>query len=242
VGLRPSKATPRWSPRVRILAATFGLLVFLTGCGAIDSDTAEAPTAATATDSQPTSEDGAAPLVPEERAVLTVPLSLNIVVEAGSVDSELSSARTVDEVETIGAALNSIWAQADLHFSPITVQTIEIPRDVLEGIRFGSTTEFFGQVNQTFFPEHQQAINGFYVPAAFGVNGFTPQGSNLFFVVDDPSVPSSHEVGHILGLHHDLTDPSKLMFSGTSGTGLTELEQTVARYSALGLFPQNGNP
>ena len=175
-----------------------------------------------------------------------MPLSLHVVVEAGASDSDLSSTRTVDEVQLIADQIGNIWSQANIIFDPITVQQIEIPTPVLQGILLGNTDQFFAQVNTTFVVENAQAINGFFVRSAFGVNGFNPQGSNLFFVVDEPSVPdervSSHELGHVFGLHHDPVDPSQLMFSGTNGTGLSSLEQTVARYTAIGLFPQDAAP
>jgi hypothetical protein len=82
-------------------------------------------------------------------------------------------------------------------------------------------------------------INGFYVARAAGVNGFTPTGSTVFFVVDEPSVHdervSSHEIGHILGLRHAADDAGRLMFSGTNGMTLTGQEEDVARYGAEGL-------
>jgi hypothetical protein len=58
-------------------------------------------------------------------------------------------------------------------------------------------------------------------------------------VIDEPSVfdrrVSSHEVGHMLGLHHVLDDPGRLLYSGTNGMSLTEDEATVARYFARGI-------
>ena len=47
---------------------------------------------------------------------------------------------------------------------------------------------------------------------------------------------SSHEVGHILGLHHVLTDSNRLLFSGTNGMALTDEEAAVARYVAQGIL------
>ena len=62
----------------------------------------------------------------------------------------------------------------------------------------------------------------------------------MFFVTDTPSVHhervTSHEIGHILGLHHTLDDSGRLMFPGTNGMELTVEEITVARYVAQGLL------
>jgi hypothetical protein len=178
---------------------------------------------------------------PAPQTPMTVPLSLHVMVEAGETASELSSTRTLDDLTTIANGMAVIWRQADFVFDPVNVHRIEVPRAVLEGIVLGDTGEFFAQVNRTFLVEDAEAVNGFYVRSAFGVNGFNPQGSTIFFVVDEPSVHdervSSHELGHILGLHHDVEDRGQLMFSGTNGTTLNAREQAVAQYVAEGLFP-----
>ena len=166
--------------------------------------------------------------------------------QTGEPTSTLSSRRTVEEVAEIAERMGEIWAQADVIFDPVNVNLLEIPEPVLLGISLGDTSLFFEQVNSTFVPQNPQAINGFYVRSAFGVNGFAPIGSNVFFVVDEPSVHdervSSHEVGHIFGLNHDTEDRTQLMFSGTNGTGLSAVEQTVARYGTQSLFPQGIDP
>ena len=80
----------------------------------------------------------------------------------------------------------------------------------------------------------------FYSQSIGGPNGIAPFGTRLFFVMDTPSVRdervSSHELGHILGLHHVQDDPDRLMFSGTNGMTLTQEEVTVARYFAQGIL------
>ena len=84
------------------------------------------------------------------------------------------------------------------------------------------------------------ALIGFYVPDAGGANGFAPLALRTFFVSDVSTVHdervSSHEIGHILGLHHALEDQDRLMFSGTNGMTLTADEIAVARYVAQGLL------
>ena len=143
-------------------------------------------------------------------------------------------------MEVIAEGVQEIWQSADVEFGPIHVESVAVPPDVLEAItRSGDTTLFFEQVGQTFDVPEPGLINGFYVASAAGVNGFTPVGSTVFFVVDEPSVHdervSSHEIGHILGLRHATDDAERLMFSGTNGMTLIDQEMEVARYGAEGL-------
>jgi len=177
----------------------------------------------------------------ERRSSLPIALSLYLVVDAENAASELSTDRTAERLAQIAADVGGIWAQADITFDPITIDEIEVPSEVIEAIALRRDTgPFFDQVGLSFDVPDPGLVNGFYVSAAGGVNGFTPLGSRVFFVVDDPTVyderVSSHELGHIFGLRHDLEDPDQLMFSGTNGMGLTNQEQEVARYGAEGLL------
>ncbi len=224
------------SPTVRgRLIIALGLV--LAGCGVDDGRAS-----ATAQTTEATVVD---------RPVQRVPLSLYIVLdesdEADDSDRQnanagsRSSRRTVDEVTDIAEQVNTIWAQADIVFEPVVVRELVLPRDVLEAIVLsGDTDRFFDQVGRAFDVPDPGAVNGFYVSEAFGVNGFTPFGSRVFFVVDRPTVNdervSSHELGHIFGLHHEPDDRGRLMYSGTNGTVLTRQEQQVARYGVQGVL------
>ena len=133
-----------------------------------------------------------------------------------------------------------IWAPANIAFEPITVAAITAEGDVLDALASGISSPFIEQLGTDIDVPEPGVINGFYVADAGGPNGFNPFGSNIFVVDDDPTVRdervSSHEVGHILGLHHALDDPSRLMFSGTDGTTLSSEERTVAAYAARGVL------
>jgi hypothetical protein len=173
------------------------------------------------------------------REPITVSLSLYVVSDAGD-DSGLSTQRSVAAVETIASDISPVWAQADVIFDPVRVIEIDMPTDVLTEIATtGETEAFFAGAGRTFDIPETGDINGFYVRQAAGVNGFTPITSRVFFVVDQPSVNdrrvSSHEIGHIFGLHHELVDQTRLMYSGTNGELLTDVEQAVARYGAQGI-------
>jgi len=177
----------------------------------------------------------------KSRPPVPVPLSLYLVIEADNPGSLLSSGRTTAGLEDIATNVGGIWEQAGIEFDPISIAAIEVPAAVIEAIVLrGDTRPFFDQVGLSFEVPDPGVVNGFYVVAAAGVNGFTPSGSRVFFVVDEPTVyderVSSHELGHIFGLRHDLEDADQLMFSGTNGMGLNTQEQEVARYGAEGLL------
>jgi hypothetical protein len=219
----------------------FGLLLFLAACSsgsgaAIVTDT---PSTTVVSSTAVVADTAADPEL--DREELRLPLSLYVVSEAGDVDNGLGTRRTSAEVETIAAEIGPIWSQASVAFDPVNVIEIEMPTDVLAEIAAtGRTDAFFDQVGRTFDLPGAGAINGFYVRDAGGVNGFTPIASRVFFVADEPTVNdrrvSSHEIGHILALHHDPFDPDRLMFSGTNGETLTVEEQQVARYAAQGIL------
>ena len=46
---------------------------------------------------------------------------------------------------------------------------------------------------------------------------------------------SSHEVGHILGLEHNLSDQGRLLYPGTNGMALTLEEVEIARETTSNL-------
>jgi hypothetical protein len=176
-----------------------------------------------------------------EREPITVSLSLYVVSDADAdTESGLGTQRSAADVEAIVADIAPVWAQADVVFDPVRVLEIEMPADVLAEIATtGGTDAFFAGAGRTFDIPEAGDLNGFYVREAAGVNGFTPIASRVFFVVDEPTVNdrrvSSHEIGHIFGLHHELVDQTRLMYSGTNGELLTDIEQAVARYGAQGI-------
>jgi len=164
-----------------------------------------------------------------------LPVSLYVV--ASQSDGGVSSTRTVDEVIEIGDRMAEIWLQAGIVLEIDVVGEIIVPDDMVRAVDQRDGRAFLlGADGGLFEIPDPGAVVGFYVPAAGGVNGFTPLLSRAFFVTDRPTVHdervSSHEIGHILGLHHALDDPGRLMFSGTNGTALTADEIVVARYNA----------
>ena len=133
-----------------------------------------------------------------------------------------------------------IWSQANIRLELHTIESVEVPEGILKGMLAGNLGPFFRAIGDSITFPQSSTINGFYIRSVGGPNGINPFRSRTFFVIDEPSVfdrrVSSHEIGHILGLNHVLSDSGRLLFSGTNGMTLTEDEATVARYFAQGII------
>jgi hypothetical protein len=173
---------------------------------------------------------------------LTLPLSLYIVDEAGaSPTSEMSSRRDTESLEQVLERMQTIWDQAGIELALGSIARIGAPADALSDLGRGDTTAFLnGLLDGGIEVPNPGAVNGFYVGSLGRINGITPVGTRLYFVTDEPSVHdervSSHEIGHILGLHHEISDSERLMFSGTNGMELADEEVATARYIAQGII------
>ena len=171
-----------------------------------------------------------------------IPIALHVVTDAdGGVGSSLSSTRTVDDVAAIADLVGTIWREGGIALDIQGVHEIDVPADVLLPLAQGDTDAFLrAAVEGRFAVPDPSVINGFYVRDVGGVNGVAPAGTRTFFVVDEPTVHdervTSHEIGHIFGLHHATEDPDRLMYSGTNGMDLTELEAAAAVYGARGVL------
>lgn len=174
--------------------------------------------------------------------IVELSISLYVVDEAGGkARSGLSSQRDVDSLTAVLQDMQLIWDQAGITLDTATITRIEASTEALTALSLGDTGAFLNDVysGATEVP-NPGAINGFYVRDLGGINGVAPFGTQVFFVTDQPTVHdervSSHEIGHILGLHHARDDSGRLMFSGTNGMALVEAEVSTARYTAGGII------
>ncbi|MEA2025913.1 MAG: hypothetical protein U9O18_04415 [Chloroflexota bacterium] len=179
----------------------------------------------------------------DEASLDPIKLSLSLYIVDGAEappTSELSSRRDVESMEQIHQKMQAIWGQAGIELVVGSVARIVAPADTLIDLSQGNTAAFLsGVYDGGIEVPDPGALNGFYVRSLERINGLTPIGTRVFFVTDEPSVHdervSSHEIGHILGLHHEARDSSHLMFSGTNGMELTDDEIWTARYVAQGI-------
>ena len=174
-------------------------------------------------------------------APIQLSMSLYVVdIDEGAPESALSSQRTLAELNDIAERMQTIWDQAGIELVVETIERIEAPAEAVSDLSRGETATFLnGVYSGAIAVPATGSINGFYVRSLGGINGIAPIGTRVFFVTDDPSVHdervSSHEIGHILGLHHAIDDSERLMFSGTNGMALSEVEIGTSRYAAQGI-------
>jgi hypothetical protein len=172
---------------------------------------------------------------------ITLPISMYLLVDdIENPNLDISTSRTEDGLMTILENMNIIWSQSNIELSLNTIATVEVPEAVLEDIIAGDFSSFFAALadGSISLPDTAQ-INGFYAKNIGGPNGIT-LNNQVYFVNDEPTVNdervSSHEIGHMLGLHHHLVSPNRLMYSGTNGTTLSDEEIIVTRYFADGFL------
>ena len=192
-----------------------------------------------ATAANPTPDE--APAAQDDRPEIVLDISLYLLVDDEAAPSaSISSHRDVDDLRRVLDGMNEIWSWAGIRLEARFIGPVVVPDRTLQEIVRGDVSAFFTADGGHAALRAPSLINGFYARQIGVVNGFAPSGTRSFFVTDNPSVHdrrvSSHELGHILGLHHALENPDRLMFSGTNGMTLTEDEITVARHAATGIL------
>jgi hypothetical protein len=173
----------------------------------------------------------------KELEAIVLPISIYILDDS---EGRISSARTVEQLKGVYEDVNGIWAQAGIVIEVQGIHRVSVSPAYLQAITVRDFRFFFQAIGNDIALPKPSLLNGFYAQDIGGPNGIAPFGTRAFFVTDQPSVHServsSHEIGHILGLHHTLVDKNRLMFPGTNGMQLTEEEIVVARYAAKGLL------
>ncbi|UCG25745.1 MAG: matrixin family metalloprotease [Chloroflexota bacterium] len=168
---------------------------------------------------------------------LILPISIYIVDDESG---RFSSRRSAGQLEDIYERVDTIWSQAGVAIDVQSIQRISLPGPVVQAIAGGDFQPFFDGAGRDFDVPEPSLLNAFYARQIGGPNGIVPFDARLFFVADEPIVDhervSSHEIGHILGLHHTLASRERLMFPGANGRELTGEEIVVARYVAQGLL------
>jgi len=178
-----------------------------------------------------------------ERRTFNIPVAIYIV-DTDNRDESRSSQRTIKSMENHFLQVNRVWSQAGIKIDPVAVRRVNVPWKVLSGLIHkrgrGGIANFFKAIRQGKINLGQTndntLIRAFYTRTLGGPNGMHPLGTNSIFVADYPSNEdyrvTSHEIGHVLGLYHTQDSVSQLLYPGSNGLVLNEVEKTVARYVA----------
>lgn len=174
---------------------------------------------------------------PEQLSSITLPIVVSILDDS---NKGQSSTRTAEQLIAVYQGVNTIWGQAHIVIEVQTIERVTIPTTYLTALSGQNFNAFYAGIGYDFDLPATSLLNGFYAADIGGPNGVTPNGTRTFFVTDFPSVHhervTAHEIGHILGLHHTLSDDNRLMYPGSNGMILTDEEIAVARYVAKGLL------
>lgn len=170
-----------------------------------------------------------------------LPISMYLLVDdIDDPNPDISTSRTESDLRQIWLDVSDIWSQANIVIDLKYAGYVEVPTDILEDIIMGDFQSFFDAINDgTIEIPDISLFNGFYAKKIGLPNGIS-LSNRVFLVQDNPTVlverTTSHEIGHLLGLHHELEDEERLMYSGTNGMNLTEEEIIVSRYIANGFL------
>jgi hypothetical protein len=173
----------------------------------------------------------------DQLSELTVPLSVYILDDR---DGIYSSERSKEEIVSIFQKVNEIWSQAAIKINVRYTDRTELPHEIIKAFVEGNYKPFLNGINRKFNLQNHSIINAFYSKRIGGPNGRALTRYGFFLVTDTPFVHdqrvTSHEIGHLLGLGHELYNRKRLMYSGTNGIQLTTKEINTARKNAAAIL------
>ncbi len=173
----------------------------------------------------------------DQLSELTVPLSVYILDDR---DGIYSSERSKEEIVSIFQKVNEIWSQAAIKINVRYIHRTELPHEIIKAFIEGNYKPFLNGINRKFNLQNHSIINAFYSKRIGGPNGRALTRYGFFLVTDTPFVHdqrvTSHEIGHLLGLGHELYNRKRLMYSGTNGIQLTTKEINTARKNAAAIL------
>ena len=176
---------------------------------------------------------------------------------------ELSATLQDRDVTEMMAAVNRVWAPANVEWVLDSIVRMDIPASEFSGGQVARDRSAFRSTLGRLWPAEPSShifkvgiLRSFLVPAG-GV--YLPETQTVFFAEENPAGKSdplilAHELGHALGLFHVTEPADNLMLAiglnDTYATQLTAEQITKARAQAIAgpyaelqaIFPASGSP
>ena len=137
----------------RLYTVLFIGMFVLAGCvfAGDSGPTLESPTIAPATVELP-------------RQVISLSISLYLLVDdKDNPDPEISTHRTEEGLREILEGMNDIWIQAGIRLELQSIESVQVPEAILQGMLAGKLGPFFREIDKSIAVPQASIINGFYL-------------------------------------------------------------------------------
>ena len=168
-------------------------------------------------------------VVNEESSSVLDDLVISIVLHPIKNSGDISTSRSDANILSVLDKAQGIWDRAGITFD-ISIEQAELDLATQRELALGNN-----RVLYTVLSLDNNAIHIFF-RKGLTANGIA-MGPSIVLINDFTTVndfrATAHEIGHLLGLKHDVFNATQLMYQGVNGTNISEEEIITARESTI---------